>query len=194
MIVFSHLAIGRLIYSQLLQNGYKLDYRRFVYGNVKPDISKMIRYQPHNINASLGFILDEMSSLTQYDYTDNSKDFSFRLGIICHYLTDFFTFAHNSSFEGSFRDHMLYEMSIHECAGAFSSAVRSAGVSISSSIEQDMFDLYRKLMRLHGMYMRFEEADPQRDFSYAIMVCLTACISLINMREYGSRFSPAVAL
>ncbi len=38
---------------------------------------------------------------------------SFRLGILMHYLADSFTYPHNAAFQGSMRDHRLYEKELH---------------------------------------------------------------------------------
>ena len=39
--------------------------------------------------------------------------FFFRLGVLIHYLTDAFTFAHNTSFDGTLADHVEYENRFH---------------------------------------------------------------------------------
>ena len=55
-----------------------------------------------------------------------NPDLSVRLGIVCHFLTDFFCFAHTNGFTGTMREHIRYEKELDRylrnfCAAQFHS-------------------------------------------------------------------------
>jgi hypothetical protein len=91
---------------------FKLDKLAFAYGNIKPDfINKDIKCK-HTLDESL-YCVNKYSEKLMRDNI-SIKEFSEHLGIICHFICDYFCIYHREGNEkkGVF-EHVLYEFSLH---------------------------------------------------------------------------------
>lgn len=88
----------------------KIDTLNFIYGNIKPDIiPTSISHYKH---AAMEFVQDEIEKLASLSFNKSKrwlKQFSERMGIITHYLSDFFCYAHSEYYQNEVKLHFLYE-------------------------------------------------------------------------------------
>jgi len=90
-------------------SGVKLNLLGFMYGNILPDIKAI--YKPHRISESLPFVVKRAKVLMKEPYQTGSRySWSRKLGIITHYLSDYFCYAHQDHYDKGLGRHMLYEM------------------------------------------------------------------------------------
>ena len=91
---------------------------RFIWGNVKPDCVPQYKRIRHYFDESIDMVINKilyLSSLTIYDvhYGMSMAKFSEELGVICHFLCDYFCAPHYHRWECTstkiMKDHMLYE-------------------------------------------------------------------------------------
>lgn len=81
-----------------LMYGIKLRKYNLIYGSIKPDMSVFFSKIPHYFNESLDILCLNINSLI--DSTDNKREietmaFARELGVVLHYITDYFCRAHN---------------------------------------------------------------------------------------------------
>jgi hypothetical protein len=88
-----------------------LDRRWFIYGNIYPDISHYSFTVPHLPHKSMAFVLRKIASLCRYHVHGEKADpfYSMQLGMLCHYLCDFFCHVHSQAYSGGKRRHLAYE-------------------------------------------------------------------------------------
>ncbi len=99
-----------------LKYGVKLKHYSLIYGSIKPDASILFgRSAPHYINLSLDTLCESINILinaTKSLEKLETKAFSRELGVIMHYITDYFCRMHNDingiKHSESF-SHILYE-------------------------------------------------------------------------------------
>lgn len=111
MNVSTHKQIALKIYQQYNMHFEKLDKKSFIYGNIKPDITIGLRRKSHKMKESLDFIVKRINKLTSTRYT-SVKKFSIDLGIINHFLADFFCSVHFFEETKEYNNiilHILYE-------------------------------------------------------------------------------------
>lgn len=193
MLVFSHLVMSQLIRNAVSQNGYQLNEKSFRYGNVRPDLVSLVWHHSHRISDSFDFVLNQMSALLTTTLEDDPKIYSRRLGVVCHYITDFFTFAHNDRYDGNLSEHMRYEKEIHHCIPAFHKALDKSTllyVHEPDSIES----LINYILNMHEIYMQAETGVPVRDLSFAFYVCTVTCKTLLALSESSINVRPAAAI
>ena len=113
MLFETHLLISYILYNYLSkEQGFKINKLAFMYGCIKPDIN--------NEDIQCSHVLDEsISSVNKYSeklITNNVsiKAFSVSLGVICHFICDYFCIYHNDEYKlkGVF-PHTLYEIKLH---------------------------------------------------------------------------------
>ena len=117
MMMNTHIILGQNIYNMMNNEGkYLISKNRFIWGNVKPDCASKYKFKKHYYDESIEMILKKihfLSSLTAYSinkYYGRNK-FSEELGVVCHFLCDFFCLPHNQrwEFKQCIKDHVSYE-------------------------------------------------------------------------------------
>ena len=112
----THAYLGESIFPVICETwGVKLSRKRFVRGCVLPDMNTLFIRHPHFWRHSRKYIARKIAKLAQKTLKPGGKNkrFSENLGIILHYVADFFTSAHNSKSLG-FRAHLEFEDRLHE--------------------------------------------------------------------------------
>ncbi|MGG5461946.1 zinc dependent phospholipase C family protein [Clostridium sp. B9] len=118
MLYKTHLEIGENTFKVINGRGKKiLNHKSFLKGNVLPDISPKYRLKKHGRKQFENIIKEKISyltSLTTEDILNNlgKEKFSIELGVICHFLCDFFSLPHDE--EWGFKEsvtlkHVMYE-------------------------------------------------------------------------------------
>lgn len=113
---YSHIRIGRLVLNRL-QNKYGilLPNASFLWSNCKPDYSIKYKKIPHykqSMEKEFKRLIEEVS-LYKWE-NKNIFLISDRLGVICHFICDFFCYAHSPSFSGGLKEHISYEAKVNK--------------------------------------------------------------------------------
>jgi len=108
----SHFAVAHLIYAALQKRGIYLNRIAFVYGNIAPDQTPAMWVSPHFnkvCSRESAEILTELSQVPVCSSGRVGAEYSKQLGYMCHFLCDYFCFAHNDDFTGGIKQHIAYE-------------------------------------------------------------------------------------
>jgi hypothetical protein len=122
MMMNTHLLISKSILDSMdCSKTFFLSDKNFLYGNIKPDITSKYLFQKHYLDESFEMIMLKIKYLSSFNVNSLSKQysvasFSQELGVICHFLCDFFCFAHSQRWElkHSFSKHLGYERNLNE--------------------------------------------------------------------------------
>lgn len=118
MIVNTHRLVGEFLYNQLSPSYQEFIHkRRFVYGNVKPDIVKEYRQMSHYHRDNAELIFKMLDRLLTEETT--IEQFSENLGILIHFFCDYTCIYHANDhlYENhSILKHMKYEAMLHRYA------------------------------------------------------------------------------
>ncbi len=113
MISNTHLLISKILYKYLSNEmNFKLDRLAFTYGNIKPDFINEDIKCLHTLDGSLYCVNKYSEKLMRENIS--IRKFSIYLGIICHYVCDYFCIFHREGNEkkGIF-GHLFYELILH---------------------------------------------------------------------------------
>ena len=113
MYFFTHLFISKALYKHFAKD-IKLDKKAFRYGNIKPDITKEGQLKTHTLENNLFYVSEQANLLMFHSESLTPKEFSENLGVICHFICDFFCFYHldDEIYQHMFL-HFLYELKLH---------------------------------------------------------------------------------
>jgi len=136
----------------------------FLFGTIRPDLFYGCYFSPHLPQTKFTY-LDKL--LTVYiEKAVHEHNFGLsqqiRLGIICHYLSDFFCYPHNSHYTENLIGHHRYEEKLWhmmlqgDCQP----------VLILAETAQTPEELISGVHKLHEKYIQ-QTSDPQRDLTYA---------------------------
>ena len=105
----NHLKIGRFIRTVLAENGMPLVGPAFALGNIAPDLIYSYVFRRHTRSSSSDYLHKIIWRLCSDDIRPDGMAYSLYLGVMAHYICDFLCYPHTPAFNGSVRDHMLYE-------------------------------------------------------------------------------------
>jgi len=93
----------------------RLDEEAFLYGCVKPDVTSLFVRHPHFWKLSKKFVCKRIVKICRRSPKQGKahRHFSEELGVILHYVADFFTAVHNLS-PNPIRAHIEFERVLHE--------------------------------------------------------------------------------
>lgn len=192
MQIQSHLLMSDLLFTKLQKQNIILDYKKFRYGNIKPDLCGLFYHHAHRIDTAFDYVVNLMNKLIILDMEEDSAMFSRDLGIACHYLTDFFTFPHNNHYREGLKAHLSLERKMHRQIKEF--------VNTQSATTQNSYpfpepnniyslpDLLDSIMELHERYMQQTTSNALHDFSFAQFACTTACQNIIILNHQRDHF------
>jgi len=153
----NHLLIGTYLYHYLKLNyGISLRKTSFLYGCICPDFRPGVVLNPHYTENHLFRLQQVVTKLSLERRTRidlHSKQFSLQLGILCHYYSDFFCYAHNKHFTGTSAQHVSYERKLHkyfkehmDLLHAVKLVPDDRTLTSTSGIHQHIADMHRQYM------------------------------------------------
>ncbi len=176
---FSHL-IRQAVYAK---TGIELHPLGFAYGSVKPDYSFYIFKISHFKKKGLKALNKEIKKIinnikiTEYRCTRKSSE---RLGVIAHYLSDFFCYVHNESYKGGVLGHLFYEKNLFRHFRKESGIIHLLkqikllkAFSRRNTIEGILDDYHRRYS--------MEKPSYALDIEYALKVCTDIIINILLM-------------
>lgn len=111
MFIGTHKTIAENVYLTLAtEKNIKLNRNLFIAGNIFPDLHIDYIKEKHYKCYCYDKVKNAIIELSQTKMT--LKEFSFRAGIICHYLSDFFCYPHEQEwrcFQGNTKEHLIFE-------------------------------------------------------------------------------------
>jgi hypothetical protein len=99
--------VSEIVKSEL---NISIDLSSFKSGSIAPDLYPKMRFKSHDFEG-VRFVLENIDALIKNGIPGKKKDikkFSFRLGIITHFISDCFCKAHNGT-KRNFIIHYMYE-------------------------------------------------------------------------------------
>lgn len=112
-------------------DGVSFDRKAFCFGNLKPDLKGEYLTKRHYPSLMFDEVMQRIRDFVQgfSVCTENGAKLSEELGVICHYITDFFSFPHNDDIYGrGLFAHYIYE--------------KKTGITIYWRINETKFDCW----------------------------------------------------
>ena len=185
MMANTHLMIARKVYFNLdITKREKVSYNNFLYGNVKPDMVSKYKLKKHYMDESFDMIIDKIKALSALSDNEINKmsatvRFSQELGVICHFLCDFFCVPHSQrwEFKHSMNKHVKYEKELAGFAKTFAFSDDRIKVFGFFSIKQFILDT-------HKLYLKSESYS--NDLVFAGYVCSSVVEYIMDSIEFNS--------
>lgn len=181
----SHHAMGHLLYEALTAQGVKLDRELFVLGNMLPDYLPELILNPHftlKCQREIHIFTEALAGQPVTRGEHLPPEFALRLGILCHYLTDYFTFAHTPGFGLGLKEHGAYELRLNDYFRTHYTQEESMLQSFDFGSCENARDVVREIYRLKRDYCA-EGCTLSRDVKHAFSACLGSMRELIAISE-----------
>ena len=189
MIVDTHLLISQILYKYLSnQMNFKLDRLAFAGGNIKPDFSNKDINRGHTSYQSLYNLNKYSKELISKNISN--KEFSWSLGVICHFACDYFCIYHrDGNDKKGVLEHLFYEVALHV---KLLTLLASGKVNLSN-YAMDENNLDEIVMKLQKKYY-LESESLLRDITYALFATsqiskLIVCSSQVYLHQRETSIS-----
>lgn len=124
MMMNTHMMIADYILDNLREDrSHLINRKRFIWGNIKPDCASRYKFKKHYYTESIDMIVDMIDRLSSLSITEINNEssigkFSGELGVICHFLTDYYCLPHFQrwEFKNAIKPHILYERELSKVA------------------------------------------------------------------------------
>ncbi len=167
MNLISHLRMARRLLTPYGGGRRSVRSLAFLFGNIRPDILGGFLVLPHSpaaraqaVNRKIEQCMIDMQSGHRGGIYTN-----YRLGVICHFLADFFCYAHNDWANLSSSEHFMYEVRLNRNLKASSYGKYSIPIPAD-----DVQDIIEHIWRKHKEYALLAP-DAEQDISYTIDAC-----------------------
>jgi len=203
----THMVIADHIYQNTERSlGIKLNKSSLMYGSVKPDIAPKLLKLSHFKPQSLTLICKEIKDLTEYAYADDLSYIKFisqQIGIISHFISDFFCVPHNDrkTYKNNFMEHMAYENTLHKMIKKYDNEIIAP--SVSTDLLNLSIDEIEKIIEDHHQKYSTNKESMLNDIEYSINVSsMVSVLIMTNMVHNSSmeaswkttsRFTPQIA-
>ncbi len=170
MFMNTHTLIAKSLVNNIDSNKYFfINENHFIYGNIKPDLSSKYLFKKHYLKESYDMIESKVNFLCSLSLNCLSKYFSIgrlsqELGVICHFLCDFFCVPHSYrwEFKHSMKKHISYETELNTIAKE-----TNLNKFKGDSIEYGSFEDFFKSLYVEYQYI----IDHKNDLLFSVYVC-----------------------
>jgi hypothetical protein len=165
----THAYLGAMLYPAICEAwNVKLSRKRLIEGSIKPDMTSLFLRHPHFWKYSRSYVFKKIRKLSRKRLkADKShKKFSEELGIVLHYVADFFTSVHNIT-PNRILEHIAYEDILHD---ELLRTVDAESVRNSFRLAASYSDIEALLRRQHERYKPTRD-DPSADIREILVAC-----------------------
>ena len=150
-----HHKIGKTICSEFKESECHINEKWFLLGNLFPDLIQSYIWRRHDYQHSREYIRKKLTILKK-----RPRLFSFHLGILTHYICDYFCYPHCNYYDKGLVQHILYEIRQKAPKKYY-----QAKLNITSFTIEEL----DKLVKWYEEFRKFFD-DNESDFHIATMV------------------------
>ena len=195
MLINTHMLMGRKIYENMdYDKKALLKETQFIWGNIKPDCALKYKLMKHYKDESFLMIINKIEFLSNLSIKDlyttyTINKFNQELGVICHFLCDYFCLPHHQRWEfkspGAVKDHVLYENDLNKF-----SKTHKVRKELNTSLTCDDIRMYIcSLQKEYEGIVSYE-----KDLQYASHICNTIINLILDEVILNQKLKENIAL
>lgn len=178
----SHISLARYIVGTMGVEELREHKKAFYLGSILPDCKPSFLTKRHEINGTFDDVKRYIFDLTTFcDISArNSRAYFRNLGQVIHYIADYFTFPHNDIYQGSIKEHCMYEKELKHTLNEY---IKS-GEAEKNKREAQNFKtpeaLLDYVLKAHEEYLKVKKTVAE-DCKYIVKICHTVVEAVINL-------------
>ncbi|MBQ4163809.1 MAG: zinc dependent phospholipase C family protein [Turicibacter sp.] len=183
MIANTHRVVGEFLYQQLSPSNQRyIQRQRFVYGNIKPDISKKYLQMSHYHRDNEEIIFKMLNQLLTTQAS--IREFSENLGVLIHFFCDYTCIYHANDYlyeNHSIAKHLKYELMLHRYAVKKLEKLKTVETIPFESVDEIQKYVYQLTNRLNQVPLTRSVSE---DFEEMMVLSLSVMQYIINQYEF----------
>lgn len=174
--------MGRYLYCYFAENlGVELDKATFVRWNFLPDIAPSLLKLSHFKKDIYDLVMERAEHLARNEESMSVAERSKQLGILCHFMSDFFCYAHAEYFDGSKIGHLKYEVKMQFYGYARRDMLHAVDLISNAAALDHSLALYEQINELHAQYAGIAPSYGV-DFVYSLTACVDLAMGLLGIK------------
>lgn len=155
----------------------------FYIGSILPDCVPSFFVRKHTFEDSFDILKKELGKLVSHFDVRKGADCYFcrHLGVIVHYIADYFTFPHNANYPGKLKDHCVYEEELKHAIRSYVHSPEAIRKRLAETVHSPGAIL-NFVQRMHEIYTRMQSA-VSRDCEYIVGLCHTVVDAILLLFE-----------
>ena len=182
----SHILVARYLADQMpVEKSLQSHRKAFCLGSILPDIKPSFLTKKHEYFGTFEEIQEKMKALVETSpWESKERVYWRRFGEVMHYMADYFTFPHNTVFDGNLKDHCLYERDMKHAMRAYIHTGDARNIFQAQRMRKgqitDIAQLFDYIEKTHQTYLGavHNVAD---DCRWIVEMCSWALIGLVNI-------------
>lgn len=184
----SHISLTRYLIETVNRNELKKHKTAFYIGSILPDCVPSFFIRRHSFEETFDILKEEIRLLTEeYDSKEGVNGYFCRhLGVITHYLADFFTYPHNRCYTGTMKDHCNYEKKLKLRLKEYVQSEEAKEMKTVAITYEEAEEIYRFIQHMHQQYKEGEKAI-QEDIHYIVSISYEVVCAILTIVETENR-------
>ncbi len=190
----SHISLAMYLVNNVDTSELFRHRRSFYIGSILPDCKPSFLTTRHEFDGTFQMVKERILKLTtQADFVSGDSGSYMRdLGQIIHYVADYFTYPHNEIYDGSLKDHCVYEKMLKFSLREY---IRS-GEAQRNQKQPTRFDtpqaLFAFIQKAHEEYLKMKHS-VEEDCLYIVRICHQVVTSILNLFQQYRNPVPVLA-
>jgi len=176
MHIWTHKLLAELLYEGIyaVHQGV-ISRNEFIHGNLIPDLDNRYQQFHHYTHGCWTYLESLMDEIDNIPFRSEGR--SEKMGIICHFIADFFCKVHNRPYseQHSLLGHVMYEHQLHKLyRGMQKDKTRLMAFARNASVESCCTSRHWMNTRMASIHREYIDGIPdmEKDICYAIGTCV----------------------
>lgn len=180
----SHISLANYLMKSMKTEDLQNHKKAFYIGSILPDCVPSFITRRHSIDETFELLKVEISKVTDsYDMGRGITGYYCRhLGVITHYIADYFTFPHNNIFTGTIREHCSYENDLKLAFRAYVKSDEAKRVREKTTIFRTVDEICQFITEMHAEYLKAIKVI-KIDCMYIVELCHKVVDAILQIFE-----------
>ena len=180
----SHISLAAYLIDSMRVDGLKEYKKAFYLGSILPDCIPSFITRKHNIQETFDILREEIRSITEDYDTERGMNgyFCRHLGVVTHYVADYFTFPHNHTFEGTMREHCAYEKELKHVFKEYVHSEEAVRIREKNGTFTTVEEICRFIKKMHEEYLSAIKV-VKEDCMYIVELCHRVVDAILQIFE-----------
>lgn len=180
----SHISLAKYLLDSMDTEELKNHKKAFYIGSILPDCIPSFITRRHSIEETFEILKGEICKITDdYDVDRGMKGYYCRhLGVITHYIADYFTFPHNSIFKGNIKEHCVYESELKTKFKQYVKSDEAKRIRETNGVFQSVEEICLFIEKMHKEYLKAIKV-VRIDCHYIVELCYRVVDAILQIFE-----------
>ncbi len=179
----SHISLAWYLMNSEGMDSLKQYKGSFYLGSILPDCVPSFLVRKHTMEDSFQILEKEVQKMISHFDPEKglNRYFCRRLGVITHYISDYFTFPHNAHYPGKLKDHCIYEEALKKSLRSYVRSPEAVRKRLGDRVHTPE-EILAFVQKMHEIYARAESV-VKRDCEFIISLCHTVVDAILLFIE-----------